>query len=134
MEACIGAAMFLRFTVAEKDSASGRELGVFMAAGELRDKGLLSDTEYEHLLDVLVWFAVNLKKPSRFTKSGFPRDKAICWFKSHAQAHIEKIWDLVWILEHHDRRVKVLKTHRPGYIAYEDQEQVAAIPFRDTDL
>ena len=32
----------------------------------------------------------------------------------------------------HGPAVEIVKTRRPGYILYEDDHQVAAIPFRDT--
>jgi hypothetical protein len=36
------------------------------------------------------------------------------------------------LLERHGVRTEVLRTDRPGYVVYEDEYQVAAIPFRGT--
>jgi len=107
---------------------------VFVAAYRLRNSGLLPEHEYDRLFDLLCWFGENLKVPRRFSKSGFAPERAICWFKSSAQMHIAAAWELADILEQNDILVRALKTERPGYIAYEDDAQVAAIPFRDTNL
>jgi len=38
------------------------------------------------------------------------------------------------LLKHKDIQVEILRTDRPGYIVYEDEFQVATIPFsRSTD-
>lgn len=126
--------MFLRFAISKQDCVSRQPAGVFMAAWELRHSGRLSDPEEDHLIDVLCWFGSHLKVPRRFSVRGISGDKAICWFKPTAQIHVEKMWEIVWVLEHHDVGVQMLTTSRPGYIAYEDEAQVAAVPFRDTIL
>ena len=54
----------------------------------------------------------------------------MCWFKPAAREHILRIRDIVAILENHGVTTKMLVTRRPGYVVYEDEHQVAAIPFR----
>ncbi|HZS57690.1 MAG TPA: hypothetical protein VFA43_00370 [Gemmatimonadaceae bacterium] len=39
---------------------------------------------------------------------------------------------LVTLLEHKDVAVEELRTDKPGYIVYEDEHQVAAVPFSET--
>lgn len=39
------------------------------------------------------------------------------------------MWELKAIIENHSFNISVLKTDRPGYIVYEDDQQVVAEPF-----
>ncbi len=45
---------------------------------------------------------------------------------------IRRFWNLAGVLKELDYEVRILKTARPGYVLYEDDDQVGAIPFRDT--
>jgi hypothetical protein len=54
------------------------------------------------------------------------------WFKDSAKEHIAKMHALKQILEAHGVVVDVIQTHRPGYVVYEDEFQVAAEPFSET--
>jgi len=38
------------------------------------------------------------------------------------------------ILEGHDIHVEIISTHNPGYIVYEDEHQVTAEPFQETNV
>jgi len=58
--------MFLRFVTSDLDEESHQELGVFHAAGNLRDSGLLSEHDEETLQEIRDWFSDNLEKPARF--------------------------------------------------------------------
>jgi hypothetical protein len=125
--------MFLRFVVSEIHGDSQRELGVFHAMGDLRQRGVLSEYE-EHQHDLIrEWFNQHLEKPTRFTASKPPfyrkRSKAISWFKDSAVEHIARARSLVVILEHHGVSVQMLKTDRVGYVVYEDEYQIVAEPF-----
>ncbi len=57
---------------------------------------------------------------------------SISWFKHSATDHIDKMRQYAQILEAHDIYVNQMTTDRPGNIVYEDQFQIAAIPFNDT--
>lgn len=50
-----------------------------------------------------------------------------------ATEHVSRMRE-VTLLEHKDLAVKELRTDRPGYIVYEDEHQVAAIPFGSETL
>ena len=130
--------MFLRFVTSDLDEESHQELGVFHAAGNLRDSGLLSEHDEEILQEIRDWFSDNLEKPARFTNAKLPhyrkRKNGISWFKASAQEHIGKIREIIAILENYDVSVCMIKTDRPGYVVYEDQFQVVAVPFADSDL
>ena len=125
--------MYLRFVVPEVAEDSNRELGIFHAVGNLRRRGELYAHEEEEHDRVREWFNQNLEKPTRFTVSKPPyyrkQSKAICWFKDDAHEHIAQARSLVAILKCHGIQVRTVKTDRPGYVAYEDEFQVAAVPF-----
>ncbi len=130
--------MFLRFVTTELHRESHQELGVFQAAYRLRDKGSLSQSEELLLKKVSGWFNANLEKPKRFTSAKPPyyrkRQNGISWFKDSAREHIGKMREMVALLEHHDVSVRMIKTTRPGYVVYEDEFQVVAVPFADSDI
>ena len=56
------------------------------------------------------------------------------WFKASAKDHIDKIREIIAVLENYDVSVRMIKTERPGYVVYEDQFQIVAVPFADSDL
>ncbi len=128
--------MYLRFVVADIDEDSEKELGVFLAVGYLRDDGKLYAYEEEQYDLIRQWFNENLEKPTRFTASKPPfyrkKNKAISWFKDSAGEHLSRVRSLVAILQSHGIQVRMLKTERVGYIVYEDEYQVVAESFSDT--
>ncbi|WP_415891175.1 hypothetical protein ACMXYV_07590 [Neptuniibacter sp. SY11_33] len=128
--------MYIRFVVAEIDEDSGREMGIFTAGGILHEDGELYDYEIRHRKEILSWFSSNLNVPDvQASESNYySKPGAISWFKSSATIHISKMREYVQILESHDVAVKQLVTERPGNVVYEDDFQVAAIPFKDTFL
>jgi hypothetical protein len=127
--------MYLRFIVGDIDEDSKRELGVFHAVGDLRERGELSVHEEEHHDILREWFNENLEKPTRFTASKPPfyrrKKKAISWFKDSAHEHIARVRSLVAILQSHGVHVRMLKTDRVGYVVYEDEYQIVAEPFAE---
>jgi hypothetical protein len=104
----------------------------------LRDSGLLSQQDEETLEDIRDWFNDNLSKPAKFTNAKPPhyrkRKNGISWFKASAKNHIGKIREIIAVLESYDVSVRMIKTDRPGYVVYEDQFQIVAVPFADSDL
>jgi hypothetical protein len=127
--------MYLRFIVSDIDEDSKRELGVFHAVGDLRERGELSVHEEEQHDILREWFNENLEKPTRFTASKPPfyrrKKKAISWFKDSAHEHIARVRSLVAILQSHGVHVRMLKTDRVGYVVYEDEYQIVAEPFAE---
>ncbi len=83
------------------------------------------------------WFNKNLGKPTRFTASKPPfyrkKNKAICWFKHTASEHLARVRELAAILDNHGVPVRTLKAKRVGYVVYEDEYQIVAEPFADTE-
>jgi hypothetical protein len=125
--------MFLRFVISETDTESHQALGVFQAIFRLRDKGSLTEYEEAHLEQVRNWFNRSLEKPLRFTNAKPPyyrkRQNGISWFKDSAHEHISKIREITAILQSYGVPVQMIKTTRPGYIVYEDEFQIVAVPF-----
>ena len=127
--------MYIRFVINDIDEASQKRLGIFHAIRYLRDDGKLLPYEEENMNQIMTWFSENLKKPNRLSKSTkrHSANKAITWFKDSAIECISKIREIVSILESHGINVEVIKTDKPGYIVYEDDHQVAAEPFSETE-
>jgi hypothetical protein len=127
--------VYLRFAVEKRDEDSGRGLGIFHAAGELRDHGALEEWEAKLLWELRDWFDLHLEKPDRFTASKPPfyrkQSKAIAWFKPNAKEHIEHVRQMVMILERHGILIHTYRTERVGYVVYEDEFQIVAEPFSD---
>jgi len=130
--------MFIRFVIDERHRESHQELGLFHAAGKLRDSGSLSQPEADVLREIRGWFDINLEEPTRFTSSKPPyyrkRQNGISWFKDSAGEHIGKMHEMVALLKHYDVPVRMIKTARPGYVVYEDEFQIVAVPFADSDV
>jgi hypothetical protein len=126
--------MYIRFIVQESDKKSGREMGLFSAGGILRDEGKLYDYEVKLRKQIMQWFSNNLKVPDvqASQSNHYTKPLAISWFKSSAKSHISKMREYAEILNSHDVHVKQIVTERPGKIVYEDEFQIAAIPFQDT--
>lgn len=130
--------MFVRFVTTDLHRESQQELGVFHAAGKLRDSGSLSRAEEDLLQEIRDWFSTYLQKPKRFTSAKPPyyrkRQDGISWFKDSAHEHIGKMREMISLLEHHDVPIRMIKTARPGYVVSEDEFQIVAVPFADSDL
>jgi hypothetical protein len=123
--------MYLRFVVSERDESSGREAGIFSALYALERSGELDAGEIAWFREAEAWFNANLPRPDRFAWSARPNapERAISWLKASASLHISRVRDLVSLLEHKGIAVSELRTGKPGYILYEDDHQVVAMPF-----
>jgi len=117
--------MFLRFAVHDRDEDSGREKGVFTALYGLADQHSLSDYEMSWFVEQEVWFTKHLKRPPDLKD----HPKAIGWFKDTATEHVSRMRALCALLEHKDIAIAYFETLKPGRIVYEDEHQVAAVPY-----
>ncbi|SRR6266478_39764 len=128
--------MYLRFVIGDIDEDSQVEVGVFHAVNNLREEGNLYPYEEEQHDLIRQWFNENLEKPTRFTVSKPPfyrkKNKAISWFKDSANEHLAQVRSLVAILQNHGVPVRMLTTEHIGYVVYEDEYQIVAEPFSDT--
>ena len=126
--------MFIRFVVHARDSDSQERQGIFQATGDLRDTGKLSDAERAWADAAFAWFNEHLPRPQSFTgsKRHNARARAVSWFRSTAREHLRQAQSLVALLEQQGVAVERLETDRPGYVVYEDEFQVVALPFEST--
>jgi hypothetical protein len=126
--------MFVRLVTNDRDVDSQARAGLFVVSYDLfyrlRDNDP-ADPDLARIRELLVWFEENLKKPDRFWSSGRTQS-AICWFKDSAIDHIRHLWELKHLLGEHGVAAEMIRTKKPGRLVYEDDHQVAAIPFSDT--
>ena len=125
--------MFLRFASKKKvDERTGRPVGIFTAAYDLRDGETLSQVEEDELRELLGWFGKHLLIPSKFSRNRNGSHKntpGISWIKDTASEVIRELWCLKDFLERQGLAIDVIRTDRPGRIVYEDESQVIAEPF-----
>jgi hypothetical protein len=124
-------ATFVRFAVTARHAVSDQQQGVFTALYTLKGAGALLPYEEEWFQEIERWFNANLASPSRMAWSSRPNapKRAISWLKLSATEHVTRMRELVTLLEHKDVAVEEFRTDKPGYIVYEDDHQIAAIPF-----
>lgn len=125
--------MFIRFASLQVDCDSGRERGVFQTAYWLKDSGLLNEDEVQQIDVLLAIYEEHLDVPDCYRNPVLSRKRryaAICWFKSQSRKFIGSMWAVVAFLKSHGVPMKLFRTHLPGRVLYEDEHQVAAIPFR----
>jgi hypothetical protein len=81
--------MLVRFCLLHRDPQSHSPQGVFQAAVELRDAGLLEPYEEEWLERDLGWLRMHLPAPLCLRDEGNRR--ATCWFKPTALHAIDRV-------------------------------------------
>jgi hypothetical protein len=126
--------MFVRFVVPTVDKDSGRRQGVFQQAYALRRAIEPTSELHKQLDETLAWLDGQLKVPERFTRGKRKSEPglAVSWFKDSALGHIAHMRVVCRMLSQHGIHTEMLSTDRPGYIVFEDDHQVAAVPFTDT--
>lgn len=117
--------MYLRFVVGTDQQTARRLTGVFVEAYRLQHSDDLEPYESEWLAEHLDWFEQQLPVPPYRWSRWSPR--ATCWFRDTATSMVSRLRDLVFLLEHHDRPVRMLKTRSPGLRLYEDRYQIVAV-------
>jgi len=125
---------YVRFVTSAVDEDSGKRRGVFQAVADLVDANELSEQELEELQSIRKWFNQHLGAPDRFSRSQKRNaaPKAISWFKSSANEYISRMQTMCRILNEHGIRAEMITSARPGYVVFEDDYQIAAVPFAET--
>jgi hypothetical protein len=125
--------MFLRFVVSERHARSDREAGIFSALYALEDRGELRAGEIEWFRESELWLNKHLPRPDRLAWSSRPNapERALSWFKDSAVEHVSRVRALCELLEHKGIPVTELRTEKPGYVVYQDEYQVVAMPFEN---
>jgi len=128
--------MYVRFVTQRIDPDSRRAQGLFQAAYALKDEGLLADHEVTWFLEVVGWFERHLKIPKEFDLRGagtdHERQRTLFWFKQDAHEHVQRMQQVGVMLGHHGIATRMLRSALPGRIIYQDDHQIGAVPFRDT--
>lgn len=101
----------------------------FQALGFLIRSKATSENDRALLKHIRAWFNAELERPARFNKASARSNIALSWYKSTATEHISHMYALVPIFENYDLLITVVKSRQPGYIVFEDDHQVVAIPF-----
>lgn len=129
--------MYLRFVRPNRVRSMNAREGFFRAAYELRYSESLdkhTSNRLEHLLD---WFDTHLIIPDKFhrskSKAARYRDtRGLSWFKGGENESLDKAFELSSLLNEVGYSIETIKSKRIGYIIYEDNFQVVAEPFTDT--
>ncbi len=123
--------MYLRFITRFRDEDEEECTGVFQAAYYLRRSELINDFDKHCLNELLDWFGENLNAPTRFHRSRRrnARNVSLSWFKCSSKEHVQKLYEMIWILDKYGMTVERIKRRNPGYILYEDEYQVSSIPY-----
>lgn len=110
--------------------------GIFQASAELLEGADVSAADRVELETLLRWFSSNLAEPDRLvrttSKGRYRREPvAVCWFKDSAEECLRRARAISAILERNGVAVDFVRCNAPGYVTYEDDQQIAAIPFAD---
>jgi len=129
---------FIRFALTRRHPDSGVEEGLFRLAYWIRDDPDVNPVDRAELKEQLEWFATNLQTPERFNRSrskGYYRraTRGIAWFRDTSTECLARMHRLKETLESYGHPVTVIRETRVGYVVYEDDLQVVAEPFADTD-
>lgn len=129
----------IRFAGRENDPASGQPIGIFQLAADVANSRRLPPTDHRRLITLRAWFNANLAQPRRFShwKDGWRHSAygwrrqpiAISWFRSDATQCLKYAEAMADLLRTHGVEVERLTCTNPGYITYEDDLQVVAVPF-----
>lgn len=127
----------IRFVLSSRHPDSGVEDGIFGVAYSLRDNPEVHLDDREQLRADLAWFEKKLPTPARFnrtTSKGHYRraTRGITWFRDTAAECIARMHQLKGVLESNGHGVTMIRENRIGYVVYEDELQVVAEPFSDT--
>ena len=103
----------MRFTTQFINPYGERETGIFMALKYFRDDySATQNDDVVKLKALSAWFI------------------SLSWFKDSSKEHINRIHELIEILERYDIVVERITSKNPGYIVYDDEFQISAIPFK----
>lgn len=117
---------YVRFSRPEPHPLSGRRSGIFVVTHALLRRKSLDAHVAEGLDSCVDWFNENLRSPD------FDEARAIFLFKPDAVACLERIWHLIAYLRQAGIPIEMQSVRKPGRIVYEDEHQVAALPFADS--
>jgi hypothetical protein len=124
--------VYLRFTTEFTNEYDEIHTGIFSALRFVREYAFTQDDDVFKLKELQKWFNNNLEAPDRFSnaKNNNPASISLSWFKDSAKNHIKKIYEIREVLYKYGIVIEAVTAKNPGYIIYEDDYQVSAIPFK----
>src|SRR5262245_1071514 len=124
----------IRFVTDDRHPPYGHRTGIFASAHKIRPEQKLDPADHCELCELLTWFKEYLSLPARFAASRRPHgdETGISWIRAIAHDHLKKLRRMAELIQAGGIGVRELRTTRPGYILYEDDHQVVALPFNDT--
>lgn len=119
---------FLRFASLEIHEGSQRRTGIFWIAYDVLDDPHVDPATASDIRAALDWFNTNLRVPR------LRDERAVCLFKSSAAVCMQRAWDLMHGLRRAGVIVEMQSVVNPGRVVYEDELQVAVVPWADAEL
>jgi hypothetical protein len=113
---------YLRFVVQQ---STGKFVGLFRSDDLLDAATDLPASVRAQVRLTYNWFNENLSVPRRM-----PRN-AVCWFRSDAVESIDRLRVLIEAYRMAGHAILMQATQAPGRVVYQDEMQVAAVPYRD---
>ncbi len=125
--------MYIRFITQFINEDDENETGIFHALRYLCEHPLTNDEDVRNLKALNSWFNNNLDRPTKFSNATNknPAPISLSWFKDTAKEHLRKTNEIIKILEKHDLVIERFTSKNPGYIVYEDDYQVSAVPYKN---
>jgi hypothetical protein len=117
---------YVRLQTSLREAGAPTGLGVFRATGDLMTRQALDPWWSECTEEICDWFNDHLTTP----RLPVGQSRAVFWFRAEHSELVQRLWNLAHVLREHEVVVELLHTRNPGRICYEDQRQVAAIPWR----
>ncbi|MCA1595759.1 MAG: hypothetical protein LC772_04985 [Chloroflexi bacterium] len=107
------------------DPDSQQSQGIFRCVDRMCTVTDLCRDEARRIDEMLDWFNANLPVPS---DDRIP-SRAIFWLKPACDEHRSRLWELAHFIHQQGLFTELFAVRHPGQIVYEDDFQVAAVPF-----
>jgi hypothetical protein len=115
-------ARYLRFRICAQNPRTPHHLGVFSAPEEMARRRL-DPALIEALRAETAWFDEHLASPD------LDRFDTVFFFRSDATECVRRAWHLVALIREAGLQVEMQVRALPGKVVYEDEHQVAALPW-----
>lgn len=117
---------WVRFSALSVNAFSGRRDGIFMAVDRVEKDPGTEPHALEGVQTATAWFNENLRVPN------IDDEKAIWFFKTRATVCMARAWELChWLREAAVVVEMQVLPEGGGRVVYEDEHQVAVVPYRD---
>lgn len=118
-------ARYVRFAALDPHEVTGCRRGIFSAAHDAIGDGGLDAELDARLRAELRWFDWHLDSPDDVDR------RAVFFFKSSATECMAHVWSLLHALRDAGVWVEMQTFENPGRVEYEDEHQIAAVPWAD---